>query len=536
MLLAVGASTVAGLSGTALMGIVTAALADTAAGAWQAAAFFSACLVLLVSKAGAEITVLHLTQAGMLRLRLAMCHKMLVTPLKKLQALGNDGLFVILTRDIDACTAALPLMPGVLCNTIVVIGCLGYLAWLAWQVFIVLFACMAAAMAYIHFAQRRPRRQMHEVRNQVEHLYKHVRNMVDGSKELQLNAQRGVAFVDGVIAPAARQYRHWFINSMTGYAWLGNTGSTLFYLLLGLLMFVLPAWLPQPHLASVAVIVLYIIRPISDIMAVVPTIHQATIALESIERLDASLTSLAPAAARPAADPFPAERPLLLELRNVCHQYPGLTEDCPFTLGPINYAIRRNEILFIAGGNGSGKTTLAMLILGLFQPEAGQVLFNGVPVRPENIGHYRQRFSAVFADFHLFEQLCSPSLATLHQEASHYIEAMGLAHKVQVIDGKFSTTSLSTGQRKRLALISAYLEDRPVYLFDEWAADQDPVFRRVFYAEILPDLKARGKTVIVITHDDAYFAMADRVIKLEHGRITEDVEQAPVIALRCNGA
>jgi putative ATP-binding cassette transporter len=68
--------------------------------------------------------------------------------------------------------------------------------------------------------------------------------------------------------------------------------------------------------------------------------------------------------------------------------------------------------------------------------------------------------------------------------------------------------------------MAAYLEDRPVYLFDEWAADQDPLFKEMFYREFLPELKSRGKTVIVITHDDRYFPVADRIIKLENGQVT----------------
>ncbi|CDG83359.1 hypothetical protein [Janthinobacterium agaricidamnosum] len=58
-----------------------------------------------------------------------------------------------------------------------------------------------------------------------------------------------------------------------------------------------------------------------------------------------------------------------------------------------------------------------------------------------------------------------------------------------------------------------------MYLFGEWAAGQDRLFKRVFYTRLLPDLKARGKTVILITHDDAYFHCADRVIKLEDGHL-----------------
>ena len=193
-------------------------------------------------------------------------------------------------------------------------------------------------------------------------------------------------------------------------------------------------------------------------------------------------------------------------------------------LGPVDLMLEQGELVFVVGGNGSGKTTLSMLLLGLYAPESGCVVLNGVEVDDDNREQYRQHFAAVFADFHLFEHLLGDDSADAEQrtaEATRYVKALGLGHKVSIVDDRFSTVDLSTGQRKRLALVSAYLDDKPFYLFDEWAADQDPTFKRVFYMELLPELKARGKTVIVITHDDAYFQQADRVLKVENGRLIQ---------------
>ena len=71
------------------------------------------------------------------------------------------------------------------------------------------------------------------------------------------------------------------------------------------------------------------------------------------------------------------------------------------------------------------------------------------------------------------------------------------------------------------ALIVALLEGKQVFVFDEWAADQDPLFRKIFYQRLLPELKSRGKTVVAVTHDDRYFAVADQVIKLEEGKVVQ---------------
>jgi putative ATP-binding cassette transporter len=102
------------------------------------------------------------------------------------------------------------------------------------------------------------------------------------------------------------------------------------------------------------------------------------------------------------------------------------------------------------------------------------------------------------------------------------LQYMGLEDKVKFSDGRFSTQDLSTGQRKRLAMVVALLEQREVYLFDEWAADQDAWFRDVFYKGLLPALKRTGKTVIAVTHDDRYWDCADRCIALDVGEMVPE--------------
>jgi putative ATP-binding cassette transporter len=151
------------------------------------------------------------------------------------------------------------------------------------------------------------------------------------------------------------------------------------------------------------------------------------------------------------------------------------------------------------------------------------VLLDGQPVTPANRDDYRQLFTTVFSDFYLFEDLVGTGLApTLPETARPYLERLEIAHKVNVKDGAFTTLDLSTGQRKRLALVHAYLEGRPVLVFDEWAADQDPTFRHLFYTELLPELRDKGHLLVVISHDDRYFHLADRVLRMHAGRLHED--------------
>lgn len=195
-----------------------------------------------------------------------------------------------------------------------------------------------------------------------------------------------------------------------------------------------------------------------------------------------------------------------------------------FSVGPINLTVNSGELVFITGVNGTGKSTLLHMLLGLYPLTHGSVLWNGRPVDQNALHDYYDLFSVVFPDFHLDEQIMgAPDIdPVLAQELLALFE---ISTKVFIEDGRFSTIALSLGQRKRLALIAALLEKRPLLVLDEWAADQAPAFRSKFYRIILPWIKARGVTVIAITHDDAYFDVADTHVELDGGRIGECIRK-----------
>lgn len=529
LLLATICGIVTGLSGAALVALISEGVTGKGDMVALGGMFFGLCMLQLATKSFAEITLLRTAQSAVSRLRVDLSRRLLATPLKKLQELGKPALLVILTNDIEMVVGAFLLLPAALGNGIIIATCLGYMAWLSWQIFAILAACLLLCVPLYMLAERVPLKQLAKVREHMDTLYQHFRNLIEGSRELKLNQGRGEFFVNKVIAPATDEFRESFVRGLTGYTWINNVGTALFYLVIGVVLFVVPHWLEQGAavMTTAILISLYLVRPITELTTMMPAVHQAGIALRKIHQLEGSLAEGGEDHVQ--ARPFSKEGFSHLALRGVSHQYPSATEDSQFMLGPIDLTIHRGEILFIVGGNGSGKTTLAMVLLGLYAPEEGHVLLNGEVVTPATADAYRALFSAVFADFHLFEQLLSTNQADLSARASHYVNEFGMSHKVKVSDGKFSTINLSSGQRKRLALISSYLEDRAIYLFDEWAADQDPVFKRIFYTALLPDLKARGKTVIVITHDDGYFDYADRIVKLQDGQLQPMTEHRPEV-------
>ena len=510
-----------GLSGAALIAIISKGVSGSPLPLTTLSLlFFGFTLLHLITKTSTEISLLHLTQEAIYRMRLELSQKLVATPQKRLQELGKPSLLVLMTKDIDAFSEVFVWLPIGFGNAIIILACFAYLAYLSLTACALVIIFLIIGYILYSLAERRPRQVLIAVRNQLDQVYEHFRNLIEGSRELQLNAQRGHTYINRILSPETRDYHRHFAHGMTGYSLAGNVGAVMFFLLIGVLLFLVPQFVQQTSevITTTTFILLFLVRPVAELVFSIPVVRHAEISLQRFDQLKQDLASEDASGRVPDLDdtrPFRIGNDWRLELRQLSHRYPSSSDDRQFVLGPIDLSIQPGKILYIIGGNGSGKTTLAMLILGLYQADAGEILLNDLPVTAANIDAYRQHFSAVFADFHLFEHLLDGAANSIDERASHYLEKLGMRHKVKVVDGKFTTLGLSTGQRKRLALVVAYLEDRPIYLFDEWAADQDPVFKQVFYTELLPELKARGKAVIVITHDDAYFHLADELLKLD---------------------
>ncbi|MGS0897525.1 cyclic peptide export ABC transporter [Burkholderia stagnalis] len=514
---------VSGLSSAALVAIIGRVIEKHDATGTLALSFAGLCVLQLASKAASELALLQISQSMIFRLRISLSRKLLATPLRKLQSMGPAALLAILTEDLATFAACSQLLPILFGNAIVVLACLGYIAWLSWQSFLALLLFLVGGSAFFTFAQRGPARRFVEAREQTDVLFRDFRSLVEGAKELQLNQRRAHHFIKDVLEPGADKLRRTFVAGMAGYTWVSNLGSMQFFIALGILVFGVSHWFPRssPTLPMVALMLLYLVEPVGALLTAMPTLQRGAVALNKAQTLSDSLDDSAPAFVEAGASPFVGGPPSLVlsDVRYVHHD-----GERGFAVGPLNMEIPLGRISYIVGPNGSGKTTLAMLLLGLYSVDQGRLTLRGVDVTSDNLVHYRNQFTAVFADFHLFERLLEPVTADTASRVRHYLDRLEIDHKVSLEDGRFSTLSLSTGQRKRLTLLVSYLEDRAIYLFDEWASDQDPVFKRVFYTELLPELRARGKTVIVITHDDQYYHHADQLFHLVDGssRISSD--------------
>jgi putative ATP-binding cassette transporter len=311
------------------------------------------------------------------------------------------------------------------------------------------------------------------------------------------------------------------IQGFSQFTRLNVFSQSLFYVLVAAIVFVLPSLtaVSSEVVIKATATVLFIIGPIASVVTALPSFASASVAAEGIKALETALDQhLERQAPTGDVQDLPGFREIRLE--QVVFEFTGPEGRADFRLGPVDLTVRAGETLFLSGGNGSGKTTLLRLLTGLYHPQSGRILLDGRPVDAASAESYRSLFSTVFSDYHLFDHLYGLS----HVPAADVTKALGdmeLTEKTKVVDHRFTTLSLSSGQRKRLALAVALLEDRPLYVFDEWAAEQDPEFRRRFYEVILPRLKELGKTLVVVTHDERYYRAdyIDEMVKLAEGRM-----------------
>lgn len=515
---------ITGFSNTALLALISKVLSSDAKPAGTLAwGFIGLCLLMITCRITSEVLLVRLSQGANLNMRMQLCRQILSAPLRHLEEIGAHRILSTLIEDVGTISASIASLPLLCMHAAIVTGCVLYMGWLSWKVLIAVLAFMAIAVATYRLPAIKAAKYVRLGNEERDKLFKHFRTLTDGAKELKLHRRRREAFISQVIQSTAEAFNRNMIIANNIHTFIASWGHLLVFTLVGLLLLALPGMRVISHqtLTSYVIVILYMMTPMEVLLSRIPTLSRANIALERIADLGLLLVPdrtkhLLPEQRQPDA------RWESLELVNVTHAYHNEKDNCNFTLGPIDLRLRLGEIIFLTGGNGSGKTTLSKLLTGLYIPESGEIRVNGQEVTDSTREQYRQHFSVVFSDFCLFESLLGLDNPELDRKAHDYLVQLQLDHKTQIVDGRLSTTALSQGQRKRLALLTAYLEDRPFYVFDEWAADQDPTFKDIFYNKLILDLKNRGKTILVISHDERYYHIADRVVKLNYGKIDYD--------------
>jgi putative ATP-binding cassette transporter len=524
------AAIIAGIAHTVSIGIVNeAAQSFVNHSVFNAPLFkwFAGSMILFVVTQTYSLTkAVHVIEAGFYNTRLRIAEKIRHVEWSFIEGRNKGEIYMSLTRDGNLISTSAMVLVIAGQGVVVAFFSFIYIAWLSLVAFCVL-SVMTALLVVFYFGRIRHIRKNIQAADKHEiYFFGLLNHLLTGFKEIKLNRKKSDELFSRIeeVADASRHARMTVGEKFVFHAFAVNLMQSL---LLGAIVFVIPQY-SASHLEVVTpliAITLFASGYISMVLHSIRHFVQVNEAIRNMQRLEEDLDRV--------NRPFEqvdsnAVQSLYgfgsIELSGVEYVYRD-EEGCPlFPFGPLSLKITKGELLFVVGGNGSGKTTFLKLLTGLYFPHAGQINIDGRPVDLGDYALYRNLFSGVFSDFHLFDQLYGLREIS-DRTVDDWLERMQLEKKTRFESGRFSTLDLSTGQRKRLAFIVSMLEKRPICIFDELAADQDPEFRSIFYNEILPDLKKQGKTVIAISHDDRYWHVADRVVKFEYGKLV-DVSEA----------
>jgi len=421
--------------------------------------------------------------------------------------------------------AAIPIVSSAQ-SAIVLAFNLVYIAWLSFSSFLLISLTISSALFWHLATRRKIAQELQEATLTESRFFNMLSQILDGFKEIKVNQRKSDDLFQQV-KNISVENENLKVKAGIQSISLVMFSRVMLYLLLALIVFIIPIF-NSAHteiIFKLTASVLFIMGPVNIIIFNLPILARAHVALKNLYALESKLDTVI---SKDEQTETPIVPPTLfkeIRLSEISFDYVDQQGNSLFSLGPINLTIQPGELLFIVGGNGSGKSTLLKLLAGLYHPSQGSLYRDDEEIDQTNYQSYREFFSVVFADFHLFDKLYGLSEAEVPRLKS-LLREMELDKKTKYVNGRFTHLDLSQGQRKRLAFIVAVLENKPIYIFDELAADQDPRFRKYFYEIVLKDLKQQGKTLIVVSHDDRYFHIADRLLKMEYGQLVNHPENS----------
>lgn len=454
------------------------------------------------------------------RLTMRLADKLMLAELGFIESYNQSDLYQKIRMDVNVVCSVANTMLNSSQAAILLFFCLIYIAWLVPIALFFTLVGIIIGVATYFIQHRKIIEKVKLARSTAVEFTERLRDLISGFKELKVNTGKRNDFQEHMVT-VSNEHRSLNIEVTRLETISFLTTQIFIFTLIAVVIFALPLIYPVNETITFQFFasILFLIGPLETLISSYQNIAKANISLENILNLEADIdksTSEQTGTGRLKNTGF-----VKINLENIFFNYQKNNTDDKFNIGPINMKINRGEILFIVGGNGTGKTTLLKLITGLYTPSAGQILINGEKITPENKQDYRELFTTIFTDFHIFKKLYG--IRKLDEKKLHTImDKLKLAEKTSVKDGYFTSTRLSRGQMKRLAYLVTCFDNREIYVFDEFAADQDPIFKKYFYYTILPELKEAGKTVIAVTHDDNYYDACDRLIKMDNGKIVNE--------------
>lgn len=454
-------------------------------------------------------------------LRVRMVEKVFLTSYQKFENLDRGRVYATLNDDIFELGQSANIIAQLIIWVVTIVGVFVYLSIITFWATVVTILVVVAMVILYGIASRKTRGYFEDARD-TRNVYMGLLNgLLNGFKELSLQMNKKREYKDD-IENTSDIFRKKISRAILKFINASIIGESMLIVVLGAVAFAIPRIFPDIStftLMSFIIIILYLIGPINGILNSIPTVVRIFVCWNRVKTFEQDIPANIDVKRLKEFQPRPKSVEKI-EAKDVVFEYESENEEERFKVGPLDFNTKKGEITFIIGDNGSGKTTLAKLLTGLYIPHQGKIeIESNCKKTVDTDGSLGEYFSAVFEDSHLFSKLYNVNLEGREKEVQNNIETLWLKDKVNVEDNAFSTLGLSSGQRKRLALLRCYLENSPIYLFDEVAADQDPQFRKFFYRNLLVRMKKRGKIVIAITRDEHYFDVADKVIKMDMGKI-----------------
>lgn len=458
------------------------------------------------------------TQNLIHRFKMRLMRRVLDSELEMVDRIGRAEILQVLIRDSQTVSQAIPVVANAFQSIAVLFFMVGYLLTQSIVISMIVFVSIVVVVLVMTQTYKKIRDEVSYAWQIEGQSFEILSDFLAGFKEIKMNSLRASEITQDMIHQS-RRARDLKTSAMISMGNFGNNMQIISYIIIGAIVFIAPILSESvaSQVLTSTTTVLFLAGSVGVLVGAAPIISQANSSAQELvaleERLGESVTH------GNKVSNIVYQDIQSLKLQNIFYSYPLNDEsDKGFSLGPISYEFNAGKIYFIRGNNGSGKSTLVKILLGLAAPTAGNMFFNGLPVNFPANSSYRDNFSVVFSDFHLFKKLYgAPNFdVEVFDEAVKILEMQG---KIELTDGVFSNLNLSTGQKKRVAMIVALLEGKKFIVLDEWASDQDPEFRKYFYEEILPSLKRVGKTIIAITHDDQYFGLADHVLVMDKGKL-----------------
>lgn len=417
-------------------------------------------------------------------------------------------------------------LPTVLTNTVnsllVLILGVTYMFTISWVATIVVVVMIVVVAGCYFVVMNSMSNEIVKLRGYAEHYFSLIDDLILGFKELKLSATRRKNIMSKHLGPNRDKSER--VDFKVNYIFqsINIIGQYGLFMIIGVIIFVLPALglLEIADVIAYVVIILFISGPINNLIGMQQNYAQFIVANNRIKNF---MKDFQEEDKKEVVKKKKIESVNSIKFNDVCFDYQSKNHEKPFALGPINLEIRRGEVLFIVGGNGSGKSTFINILTGLYEPSKGGIIINGEVSKNSNTD-LDESIAAVFTNNYIFANNYDNYSLVNNEKYKSLLKTMQLDSIIMDDKEESARKNFSKGQGKRISMILALLEDKPILILDEWAADQDPHFRKFFYEELIPKLKKDGKTIIAVTHDDAYFHLANRIIKFDFGKIVKDVE------------